>query len=396
MAVRKTRRGLEPVMTASIVQLLPKQTRDATRGPGPTISYAEQPERERVERRLTAILAADVVGYSRLIGADEEGTLAALKAVRRELVDPAICEHRGRLVKTIGDGLLIEFASVVDAVRFAVALQREMAARNTDIPAELRIEFRIGINLGDIVVEDGDIFGDGVNVAARLEGLADPGGVCVSRGVRNQVRDKLALQFEDMGERRVKNIARPVRVHRIVLAGTPRPAPGNTASSAPEPTSAGRQAHLLAVLPFQNIGGDPEQEQFADGLVEEITLALAQTRRLSVLAHYPRSIENGSDARQLGRDLGVGYVVEGSVRQAGRQLRVGVKLIDALTGTHLWAARFEGDVHGGFELQDTVARRVADVVATALVLMTGLGPTQTSPASVFDFIGSRLVATAGH
>jgi class 3 adenylate cyclase/TolB-like protein len=373
-------------MTASVIQLRPKEISGC----------ALAVDHERVERRLTAILAADVVGYSRLMGADEEGTLAAVKAVRRELIDPGICEHRGRLVKTMGDGFLIEFASVVDAVRFAVALQREMAERNADIPAGRRIEFRIGINVGDIVVEDGDIFGNGVNVAARLEGLADPGGICVSRGVRNQVRDKLPLQFEDMGERHVKNIARPVRVHRIVPVGAPRPTAEANPISAAAPLPAADRVHLLAVRPFQNIGGNPEQEQFAEGLVEEITLALTQTRRLSVLAHYPRPAETGSDARQFGRDLGVGYVVEGSVRQAGRQLRVAVKLIDALTGTHLWAARFEGDAHCGFELQDTVARRVADVVATALVLMTGLGSAKTSPAGVFDFIGSGRVATACH
>jgi adenylate cyclase len=214
-------------------------------------------ERERVERRLTAILAADVAGYSRLMGEDEENTLAALKAIRRELIDPRIVEHRGRIVKTTGDGLLVEFASVVDAVRCAVDVQREMAERKADVPAEKRIEFRVGINLGDIIIDEDDIFGDGVNVAARLEAMAEPGGICGSRVVRDQVRDKLDFGFEDLGEQQVKNIARPVRVHRVrITAPAPQLRP---ALVLPEKPS-------LAVLPFQNMSGDPEQEYFADGM----------------------------------------------------------------------------------------------------------------------------------
>jgi adenylate cyclase len=223
---------------------------------------------ERVERRLAAILAADVVGYSRLMGADEEGTLAALKAIRRELVDPRIVEHRGRIVKTTGDGLLVEFASVVDAVRCAVDVQREMAERNAEVPAATRIEFRVGINLGDIIIDGGDIFGDGVNVAARLETLAEPGGICVSRVVRDQVRDKLAFAFEDMGEQQVKNIARPVHAHRIRI---------DPASAEPAPLPLPDKPSI-AILPFQNMSGDPEQEYFADGMAEDIITALSKLR----------------------------------------------------------------------------------------------------------------------
>jgi adenylate cyclase len=250
---------------------------------------------ERVERRLAAILAADVAGYSRLIGGDEEGTLAALKAIRRELGDPQIAERRGRIVKTTGDGLLVEFPSVVDAVRCAVEVQRGMAARNADIPATRRIEFRIGVNLGDVIIEDGDILGDGVNVAARLEALAEPGGICVSRVVRDQVRDRIDLAFEDLGERQLKNIARPVRVYRISMARIGGSAPGSgTAGEWAERQrreAGGGDAPLplpekpsLAVLPFHNMTGDPEQEYFVDGMVEEITTAIARLPWLFVIA----------------------------------------------------------------------------------------------------------------
>ena len=226
-------------------------------------------------RRLAAILAADVAGYSRLMGEDEEGTLAALKAIRRELADPKVKEHHGRIVKTTGDGLLLEFASVVDAVRCAVEVQREMAERNADVPLDHRIEFRMGINLGDIIKDGRDIFGDGVNVAARLEALAEPGGICVSRVVRDQVRDKLDFGFEDMGEQRVKNIARPVRVHRVLLSAQPSKLVVETAK---EPALALPDKPSIAVLPFQNMSGDPEQEYFADGMVEEIITALSRIR----------------------------------------------------------------------------------------------------------------------
>ena len=235
---------------------------------------------ERVERRLTAILAADVAGYSRLMGTDEEGTLAALKTLRREVADPKIKEHRGRIVNTTGDGLLSEFASVVDAVRCAVEVQREMAARNADVPAERRIDFRIGVNLGDIIIDENDIFGDGVNIAARLETLAEPGGICVSRVVRDQVRDKLAIPFEDMGEQQVKNIARPVRAYRALLAER-ADGPSILSETAPRALP---DRPSIAVLPFNNVSGDPEQEYFVDGITEDIITALSKWRWFLVIA----------------------------------------------------------------------------------------------------------------
>src|SRR6201997_4922595 len=259
----------------------------------------------RVERRLAAILAADVAGYSRLMGTDEEGTLARLKTLRRELADPKIKEHRGRIVKTTGDGLLLEFASVVDAVRCAVEVQREMAERNADVPSDHRIELRMGINLGDIIKDGRDIYGDGVNVAARLEALAEPGGICVSRVVRDQVRDKLELSFEDMGEQQVKNIARPVRVHRVVL-GERRPSASRQGEEA-KPTLALPDKPSIAVLSFQNMSADPEQEYFADGMVEEIITALSRIRWLFVIARNSSFTYKGRtvDVKQIGRELGV-------------------------------------------------------------------------------------------
>src|SRR5499425_2747176 len=284
----------------------------------------------RIERRLAAILAADVAGYSRLVGEDEEGTLERLRVLRRTLADPKIKEHRGRVIRTTGDGLLVEFASVVDAVRCAVDVQREMALRNTDVPADRRIEFRMGINLGDIIKDRGDIFGDGVNVAARLEALAEPGGICVSRVVRDQVRDKLDFGFEDRGEQQVKNIARPIRVHRIVLGeGRDR---AETATGGPQqnPPLALPDKPSIAVLPFQNMSGDPEQEYFADGMVEEIITALSRIRWLFVVARNSTFTYKGQaiDIKQVGRELGVRYVLEGSVRKASGRVRITAQLIE--------------------------------------------------------------------
>src|SRR5438477_6047715 len=287
----------------------------------------------RTERRLAAILAVDVVGYSRLMGQDEEGTLAALRAVRQELSDPKIKEHQGRIVKTMGDGLLVEFAIVVGAVRCAVEVQRAMSKRNAGTPADRRIELRVGIYQGDIIVEDGDIFGDGVNLAARLEGLAEPGGICVSRGVRDEVRDKLDVAFDNLGEQQVKNIARPVRAFAIRLSDEVEPAPVTVsekpALSLPEKPS-------LVVLPFQNMSGDPEQEYFADGMVEEITTAIARLPWLFVIARNSSFTYKGKavDVKQVGRELGVRYVLEGSVRKAGNRVRITCQLIDTATGTH--------------------------------------------------------------
>jgi len=243
--------------------------------------------RARVARRLAAILAADLAGYSRLMGEDEEGTHAALMVLRREAIDPKVAEHRGRIVKSTGDGFLVEFASVVDAVRCAVEAQGEMALRNADVPAERRIEFRIGINLGDIIIEEHDIYGDGVNVAARLEALAEPGGICVSRVVRDQVRDKLDLAFEDMGEQQVKNIARPIRVYRIAIAERPL-------AKAPLPLP---EKPSLAVLPFQNMSGDIDQDYFVDGIVEEITTAISRLPRLFVIARNSSFTYKGKAVR---------------------------------------------------------------------------------------------------
>jgi adenylate cyclase len=288
---------------------------------------------ERVERRLTAILAADVAGYSRLMGADEEGTLERLKVLRRELLDPKIAEHHGRIVKTTGDGVLVEFASVVDAVRCAVEVQQAMPERNTGIAPDSRIELRIGINLGDVIVEGDDLYGDGVNIAARIEALADAGGVFVSNTVHDHVRDRLPFAFEDLGEQQVKNIARPVRVYRVRPEG-PHPDPplpgldpgitgegsalGVRVGAAEPPPLALPDKPSIAVLPFANMSGDPEQEYFADGMVEEIITALSRIRWLFVIARNSSFTYKGhaTDVKQVGRELGVRYVLEGSVRRA--------------------------------------------------------------------------------
>jgi TolB-like protein len=316
---------------------------------------------DRTTRRLAAILAADVAGYSRLMGADEEGTLERLKALRRELLDPKIAEHRGRLVKTTGDGLLVEFGSVVDALRCAVEVQREMAGRNAGVPPDNRIELRIGINVGDIVVEDGDIFGDGVNVAARLEGLAEPGGVCVSARVQEDATGKLDLAFGDIGEQQLKNIARPVRAYRVVTAARPAIPRPRTDPPLPDKPS-------IAVLPFANMSGDPEQEYFADGMVEEIITALSRIRWLFVIARNSSFTYKGQaiDVKQVGRELGVEYVLEGSVRKGGNRVRITAQLIDALNGAHLWADRFDGSLEDVFELQDQVASTVAGIIEPTL------------------------------
>jgi TolB-like protein/class 3 adenylate cyclase len=318
---------------------------------------------ERVERRLAAILAADVVGYSSLMGQDEAGTLARLRGHRRELIDPSVIEHKGRIVKTTGDGILIEFPSVVEAVACAVAVQRGMAERNSGAPEDQRILFRVGVNLGDIIVEDDDIFGDGVNVAARLETLAEPGGICVNRVVRDQVRDKLDIAFEDMGEQRVKNIARPVRAFRVVAEAKAEPEP-----SAPPPALALPDKPSIAVLPFQNMSGDPGQEYFADGMVEEIITALSRIRWLFVIARNSTFTYKGQaiDVKKVGRELGVRYVLEGSVRKAGGRVRITSQLVDAETGAHLWADRFDGSLEDVFELQDRVATSVAGVIEPRL------------------------------
>src|SRR6266404_5452123 len=301
----------------------------------------------RVERRLAAILAADVVGYSRLIEGDEEGTLRRLKSLRAEVIDPKIAEHRGRIVKTTGDGLLVEFTSVVDALRCAAEVQTAMAASNDPLPPGRRIEFRIGIHQGDIVIEEGDIFGDGVNVAARLEGLAEPGGICISARVQEDVAGRLDLAFEDMGEQALKNITRPVRVYRVRDTGDALKSLSVPPLPLPDKPS-------IAVLPFANMSGDPEQEYFVDGMVEEIITALSRIRWLFVLARNSSFTYKGQaiDVKQVGRELGVRYVLEGSVRKAGNRVRITGQLIDAATGAHLWADRFDGSLEDVFDLQD--------------------------------------------
>jgi adenylate cyclase len=328
-------------------------------------------------RRLAAILAADVAGYSRLMGADEEGTLAALKAIRRELLDPKIAEHHGRIVKTTGDGLLVEFASVVDAVRCAVAVQQAMPERNTSVAADNRIELRIGINLGDVIVEGDDLYGDGVNIAARIEALADAGGVFVSNTVHDHVRDRLPFVFEDLGEQQVKNIARPVRVYRArpesPHPNPPPPAGEGSARSArvgaaEPPALALPDKPSIAVLPFANMSGDPEQEYFVDGMVEEIITALSRIRWLFVIARNSSFTYKGQtvDVKQVGRELGVRYVLEGSVRKGGNRVRITAQLIDATSGAHLWADRFDGSLEDVFDLQDKVASSVAGIIEPAL------------------------------
>ncbi len=314
-------------------------------------------------RRLTAILAADVAGYSRLMGADEEGTHERLRGHLRELIEPKIAEQRGRVVKNTGDGFLAEFASVVDAVRCAVEMQRGMGDRNADVPPEKRIEFRMGINLGDVLAEEHDIFGDGVNVAARLEALAEPGAVSVSRVVRDQVRDKLPLAFDDLGEQQVKNITRPVRVYRVrhdAAAIAPPPAPAAPLPLPDKPS--------IAVLPFANMSGDPEQEYFADGMVEEIITTLSRIRWLFVIARNSTFTYKAKtvDVKQVGRELGVRYVLEGSVRRAAGRVRITAQLIDAANNAHLWADRFDGSLEDVFDLQDKVAIGVAGIIEPAL------------------------------
>jgi len=310
-------------------------------------------------RRLTAIFAADVAGYSRLTGMDEEGTHVRLKEHLRTLIDPKVAAYRGHIVKNTGDGFLAEFNSVVDAVRCAVDVQRGMAERNSDVPPNDRIEFRIGINVGDIIEDNGDIFGDGVNVAARLEAIAEPGGICVSDDAHRQLRDKLDITFDDAGEQNLKNIERPVRVFRVM---------DRVAAPKQRPTLSLPDKPSIAVLPFQNLSADPEQEYFADGVVEDITMALSLFRWLFVIARNSSFTYKGRpvDIKQVGRELGVRYLLEGSVRKAGNRIRIAGQLIDAETGAHLWADRFDGAIEDMFDLQDQVTSSVVGAIAPML------------------------------
>jgi adenylate cyclase len=368
-------------------------------------------DQQHAERKLAAILAADVAGYSRLMGADEDGTLAQLRAHRRALVDPKIREHRGEIVKTTGDGMLVEFVSVVDAVRCAVEIQRGMAERNAGVPQNKRIEFRIGINLGDIIHQDKDIFGDGVNVAARLEGLAEPGGICISRSVRDPVRDKLGFTFEDMGEQALKNIAAPIHSYRVRFEGAEpaarappvfRPPPRRNLVAAsviglaavcavaaiavsfwphrapppvpPQPVAAVQSAPLplpdkpsIAVLPFTNIGGDTKQERLADGITEDVITDLSRYRELFVIARNSVMAYKGKaiSVQQVGRDLGVRYVLEGSIQTSGDRVRVTAQLIEAATESHVWSEQYNRALDDIFDVQNEVTQKIAAALGGA-------------------------------
>jgi adenylate cyclase len=310
-----------------------------------------------MERRLAAILAADVVGYSRLMGVDEAGTLAALKAHRQELIGPEVAKRGGRVVGTAGDGILAEFASVIDAVDCAVAIQDSMAGRNANLTDDRKMLFRMGVNLGDVIVEGDDIYGDGVNIAARLEGQAAPGGICISGKVYEEVQDKLDAAFEDMGEREVKNIRKPVRVYRWVEAASDRVPGGANSDDGP----ALPDKPSIAVLPFTNMSGDPEQEYFSDGITEDIITELTRFRSLFVIARNSSFHYKGQSPRiqDVGRELGVHYVVEGSVRKAGNRVRITAQLIEAQSGSHLWAERYDRNLENIFDVQDEVVREIA-------------------------------------
>ncbi|MGR3715823.1 MAG: adenylate/guanylate cyclase domain-containing protein [Thermohalobaculum sp.] len=317
-----------------------------------------------MERRLAAILVADVVGYSRLMGADEEGTLTRLKAHRDEVIHPSIDTHKGRIVKLMGDGLLAEFASVVDAVRCAVDIQEAMSERNADLPEGQRIQLRIGINLGDIIIEGDDIYGDGVNVAARMEGLAEPGGICMSRTVVDHVKGKVELDFEDMGEQQVKNISEPIRVYRVASDALAVQTVRSPSTVLPLPDKPS-----IAVLPFVNLSGDPEQEYFSDGITEDLITTLSRILGLFVIARTSSFMYKGKavDVKQVSRDLGVRYVLEGSVRTAADRVRVTAQLIDAHTGLHLWANRYDRDLTDVFAVQDEITTNVVKALQVALV-----------------------------
>jgi TolB-like protein/class 3 adenylate cyclase/tetratricopeptide (TPR) repeat protein len=323
--------------------------------------------REPVKRRLAAILAADVVGSCRLIGIDEEGTLAQLKALRTTHLDPKIADYGGRVVKNTGDGALVEFASVVDAVRCADDIQHALAEANADVPQDQRIEFRIGIHIGDIVISDDDILGDGVNVAVRLEGIADAGGICISDDAYRQIRGKVDIRFEDMGPQPLKNIAELMRTWRYEIV--------KPYSTGPEKQSANAQQRLglrdkpsIAVLPFQNMSGDPEQEYFADGIAEDVITTLSKIQELVVIARNSSFVFKGQtrDMREVGRILGARYVLEGSLRKVGNRVRLTAQLVDSLDASHLWADRFDGGVDDVFDLQDRITQEIVAALEVQL------------------------------
>ena len=312
-----------------------------------------------MERRLTAILAADVVGYSRLMGVNEAGTLAALKKIRADLIDGKIAEHQGRIVKLTGDGMLVEFPSVVNAVACAAEIQREMPVRNADVPEDRRIEFRVGVNVGDVIVEGDDIYGDGVNVASRLESVADPGGITVSQAVCEHVGNRLDLAFEDRGEQKLKNIEKPVHVYSVILEDAND---GNM-------TSMKQDRPSIAVLPFNNMSGDPEQEYFSDGITEDIITDLSKVSGLSVIARHSSFSYKGKPLKvqQIGRELGVDFMLEGSVRKAGARVRVTGQLVNCKKGSHVWAERFDRDLTDIFAIQDEITHAIVEQLKVRLL-----------------------------
>ena len=384
-----------------------------------------------MERRLAAILVTDVVGYSRLMGEDEAGTLERLKAHRKKLIDPKIAEHHGRVVKLMGDGALVEFASVVDAVQCAIDIQRSIAERNAEVPAEKRIEFRIGINLGDVIVEGDDIYGDGVNIAARFQELADPGGIFISRSARDQVRDKLDISLEDLGEHEAKNIARPVHVFRVVLdSASPRKRVEPTRKPSrtwTRPAAAAAAVALvlmvaaaawfrpwdsepafdasplsakssIAVLPFANLSNDPEQEYFSDGITNDIITDLSKFHDLFVIASNSTFVYKGKPVQiqQVGRELGVRYVLEGSVQRSETRIRINAQLIDVDTEQHLWAERYDEAIDDLFDLQDKITKRIVRTLAVRLtdIELDRVSAKPTRNLEAYDYVlkGEALVA----
>jgi adenylate cyclase len=317
-------------------------------------------EPEGVQRKLVAILAADVVGYSRLASVDEDRVLARLRSLRSDLIDPTVAVNNGRVVKRTGDGAIVEFRSVVDAVKCAIEIQTAMAERNAEIPEDRRIVFRIGVHIGDVVQEsDGDLMGDGVNIAARIEGICEPGGVCASEDAYRQVRDKISAEFEDLGDKELKNIARPIRVYQIISTHFV-----SADSKAKKPRLNLPEKPSIAVLPFQNMSGDPEQEYFAEGMVEDIITGLSRIKWLFVIARNSSFVYKGNavDVRQVGRELGVRYVLEGGVRKSGNRLRITAQLLAAETGAHLWADKYDGALEDVFDLQDKITDQVVGIV----------------------------------
>ncbi|HZZ21127.1 MAG TPA: adenylate/guanylate cyclase domain-containing protein [Roseiarcus sp.] len=341
-------------------------------------------------RKLAAILVADVVGYSRLAGADEEGTLSRLRGLRNDLIDPVVATHHGRVVKRTGDGSLIEFRSVVDAVRCAIEVQNGMVERNAGLPPERRIEFRVGIHLGDVVEEsDGDLMGDGINIAARLEGIATPGTICLSEDAYRQVKGRLDLAVTDLGPTQLKNIAEPIRVYSLQVGVPAQAKPTSHPSPAEKP---GPSRLSIVVLPFANMGGDPEQDYFVDGVTESLTTDLSRMRGTLVIGRNTAFTFKGKAValKQIGRELNVRYVLEGSVQRSGNRMRVNVQLVDAETGNHLWAERFDKPVVDLFDMQDEIVARLANQLSTELLSAEARRSERTQCPDSFDFLFQGL------